>query len=101
MKLVFLGREQLELRSGGTVWTLRIHELCVLAMLVGGGKAGWCAYQMRPSRNVTQEATAIDAFPEVVIWHRRAGWSAVIGAGLAFLAACLVLIGMYQRLAFD
>jgi uncharacterized membrane protein YozB (DUF420 family) len=100
LKLCFLGRELLESWSGSAIWMLRIHELCVLVMLIGGGTAGWRAYQMRSSRNVTHESSAARAPTVVATWHRRAGWSAVIGAGLALLTASMVLVGMYQRANF-
>ena len=37
LKLVWLGREEIERWSVTDVWILRIHELCVLAMLFAGG----------------------------------------------------------------
>ena len=39
-KLSWLGREDFSIWTQTQVWTLRIHELCVAAMLLGGGLRG-------------------------------------------------------------
>lgn len=97
VKLAVLGREQTSVWSDASIQNLRIHETCVLAMLVGGGIALRRARAMRDSRNVTGDATAAPAPPGVLRWHRRAGWTAVVGAVLGFATAVFVLLGMYER----
>ena len=55
------GREQLAVWSSAAVWALRIHQLCILAMLVGAGTAAGRAYPMRSTRNVTHDGNAPNA----------------------------------------
>jgi len=86
-KVSLLGREQLELWDPRYVWTLRIHETCVLTMVIAGGRALWLG--------------AREGFrdPERAWVHRRAGRIALISGGLGVLSASYVLYGMYERLA--
>ncbi len=96
VKLVVLGREDLPRWSPAAVLTLRIHELCVFAMLAGGAFAGARAWRLR------RDPLARGAEPRrgrTPRWlpHRRAGWTAVTAALLGVITAALVLAGMYQR----
>jgi len=97
VKLVWLGREEMAQWSSGAVLILRIHETFIFLMLVAGGLAGWRARQLRRTRNATRDPGDPPAPAGVARWHRRAGWTAVVSALLAFLAAAAVLAGMYQR----
>ena len=97
LKLALLGREQLSVWSDAAIQNLRLHELCVFAMIVGGILALHRARTMRNSRNVTHDPAAPPAPPEVLRWHRRAGWTAAVAAGLGFATAAFVLLGMYGR----
>lgn len=97
VKLAVLGREDLSIWSPAAINTLRFHETCVLAMVVGGALAGARAWRMRRSRNVTRDPADAPAPATVVRWHRRAGWTAVVGAALGFVSAAFVLLGMYAR----
>lgn len=97
LKLAFLGREALETWSPAAIWTLRLHELCVATMLLAGGLAGVRATALRRTRNASRNPADPPAARPVVDWHRRAGWTAVVAAGLGFATAALVLLGMYRR----
>ncbi len=97
LKLFFLGRENLAVWSEFDRGLLRFHELCVVTMLIAGGIALHRAWRMRDTRNVTHSPEDESAPAAVVKLHRRAGWSGVVGAGLGFLTAAVVLLGMYQR----
>ncbi len=97
LKLTFLGREQLSVWSSGAVSNLRLHEVCVLTMVVAGSVALFRARQMRATRNVTHAPDDPIAPEATVRWHHRAGWSAAVGAGLGFATAVFVLAGMFQR----
>jgi uncharacterized membrane protein YozB (DUF420 family) len=98
IKVLCFGREQLSEWSGPAVATLRIHELCVLAMLVGGATALLLSRKMRSDRSeLNQLPDAPLASSQTLRRHRGAGWTAAIGAGLAFLTAAIVLAGMYER----
>jgi len=84
-KVWLLGREQLELWDARYVHVLRLHETCVLAMVVAGLRAIW----LGAKRGFTDAARARS--------HRRAGRTALIAAGLGVASAGYVLFGMYER----
>jgi uncharacterized membrane protein YozB (DUF420 family) len=100
LKLQFLGREDMSLWTPLDVWVLRIHELFVLQMLIGGSIAWIQARKLLGTQLVTRDTN--DPLPDaqVVRVHRLAGRTAVVGAILAFLMAIGVLAGMYGR-AFE
>jgi hypothetical protein len=85
LKVASLGREQLELWAPHYVWALRFHELCILGMVIGGGRALWLG-----ERTGFRDAARARA-------HRRAGRTAAVSAVLGVLSAGYVLVGMYQR----
>jgi uncharacterized membrane protein YozB (DUF420 family) len=94
-KLAFLGREQLELWSSSYVWTLRFHEACVAGLVIGGGVAIYQAVKLNLfARESSPPGTSL---PEGTHRHRRAGWTAIVGAGLGILSAAYILQGMYVR----
>lgn len=97
VKLVCLGREDMDTWSGGAVWMLRIHETCVLVMLVAGSLATRRGLALVRTRNVTRDPSDPPAAPERARGHRLAGWTAASAAVAGFVTACLVLLGMYQR----
>jgi uncharacterized membrane protein YozB (DUF420 family) len=98
IKVLWFGRERLPEWSGQAVAVLRIHELCVFAMLVGGVIALILSRKMhRNRRQLTQLPDAPLASSRTLRRHRRAGWTAAIAAGLALLTAAIVLAGMYER----
>jgi uncharacterized membrane protein YozB (DUF420 family) len=98
LKVLWFGRERLFEWSGQAVAVLRIHELCVFAMLVGGVIALILSRKMHRSRSeLTQLPDTPLASSRTLRNHRRAGWSAAIAAGFAFLTAAIVLVGMYER----
>ena len=91
-KLVFLGREQLELWSRTDVWVLRFHEACIAGMVLGGAVAVFQAFKLGlPTQQSPEFGVSRTRF------HRRAGWTAIVGASLGILAAAWVLQGMYAR----
>ncbi len=95
VKLALLGREQLELWSRSYVWTLRFHEACVASLVIGGGVAIYQAVKLNLfARESSLPGTSL---PEGTHRHRRAGWTAIIGAGLGILSATYILQGMYAR----
>ena len=96
--LLWLGRERISEWSGQAVAVLRIHEFCVFAMLVGGLIALILSQKMHRNRNqLVHLPDAPLASSRILRRHRQAGWTAAIGAGLAFLTAATVLVGMYRR----
>jgi uncharacterized membrane protein YozB (DUF420 family) len=97
-KLIFLGREDLSVWSNFHVQNLRLHETCVLLMILAGGMAVTQARRMRGSRERTRNPAGPPARASTVKWHRRAGWTAVLASVAAFLTAAVILAGMYARL---
>jgi uncharacterized membrane protein YozB (DUF420 family) len=98
IKVLFFGREHLPEWSEHAVSILRIHELCVLAMLAGGASALFLSRKMHRNRSeLTHLPDAPLASSRTLRRHRVAGWTAAIGAGLAFFTAAIVLAGMYER----
>jgi hypothetical protein len=96
-KVWLIGREDLASWDATSIWMLRIHELCVFAMLAAGTVAGTRALRLRRTRNATRDPRDPPATPELVRWHRGAGKTAVCAAALALGFAGLVLAGMYRR----
>jgi len=98
IKLLWLGAERLVEWSRTDVLVLRIHEVCVFAMLAGGAIAWIQSRKMDRSRNQwTRLPSTPLASGRILRRHRRAGWIAAIGAGLALLTAAMVLAGMVER----
>ena len=97
LKVALLGREELERWGAASVIVLRVHELCVFTMLLGGAIAGSRAFAMRRDPIVRGIPTTLPRNSGLRMWHRRAGWTAVTGALLGVVTAALVLAGMYGR----
>ena len=97
LKLVFLGREDMASWSTLHVWVLRVHELCVLTMLLAGGLALRRGSALRTTRNATRDPNDPPAEPAQARGHRGAGKLAVGAAVLGLLTAAVVLAGMYER----
>lgn len=97
LKVVFLGSERLSEWSARDRLVLRIHEVCIALMLVGGAIAGSRARRLRRTRNATLDPDDPPAPHTLTRWHRRAGWTAVLAAAGGWLTALLLLAGMYQR----
>ena len=99
IKLALLGREALETWEPAYVYVLRLHELCVLVMVVGGAIALRQAYRLElPVDIVTGPARATPELARGVRLHRRAGFVALAAATLGVATAAYVLQGMYARL---
>jgi uncharacterized membrane protein YozB (DUF420 family) len=98
IKVLWFGRESLPEWSGQAIAILRIHELCVFAMLLSGVVALILSRKMHRNRSeLTHLPDAPLASNRTLSRHRKAGWTAAIAAGLAFLTAAIVLVGMYER----
>lgn len=97
LKLAWLGGEEVEHWSAADVWILRLHESCVLAMLVGGAVATRRGVQLGRTRALSGRPEDPAPPPSLGAWHRRAGWLAVSGAVAGLLTAGMVLFGMYHR----
>jgi uncharacterized membrane protein YozB (DUF420 family) len=100
IKLLCFGREPLSEWSRQAVVILRFHEACVFAMIAGGITALLLSRRMHRNRNrLTDLPDAPLASSGALRRHRVAGWTAAVGAGLAFATAAIVLAGMYERAA--
>ena len=97
LKVIFLGKEDQSVWSQLDVWVLRIHELFVVFMLVGGSVAWVQARKLIPTRLVTHDANDPQPDPRVLRIHRLAGRTAVISSVLAFILAIGVMAGMVLR----
>lgn len=73
LKLVFLGREEMAVWSPLDVWVLRIHELFVLQMILGGSVAWAQARKLLGTRLVSHDEADPPASVDVVRVHRIAG----------------------------
>lgn len=97
IKLALLGRESLARWSDAAVMNLRFHELCVVTMVAAGSVALLRARRMRGTRQISGLPGDPLAPDSTLRGHRRAGWTAAIGAGLGFVTAVVLLAGMYRR----
>lgn len=97
LKVVLLGREDMSSWSHASVLLLRFHELCVAAMLVGGGLALVRGRRLARTRALLDASDAPEAAPEALVRHRRAGRVALTGAILGWASAGAVWIGMLSR----
>jgi len=79
------------------VWVLRIHELFVMQMLLGGSLAWIQGRKLLATRLVTHDPTDPMPDPETLRIHKIAGRTGVIGAVLACVMAIGILIGMFLR----
>ena len=98
LKVIFLGKENLELWSRADVWWLRIHETIVLIMLVAGVTARVLARRFRHGGRLDPWRSAA-GLERARARHRWAGRTAVVASLLACLTAAIVLAGMYARAA--
>lgn len=97
LKLHFLGREELSVWSTLDVWVLRIHELFVLQMLIGGSIAWIQARKLVKTQLVTHDPNDPAPDAQTVRVHRLAGRTSIVGSVCAFLCAIQILAGMYGR----
>jgi len=107
LKLGVLGREALQTWQPRYVYVLRLHEVCVLVMLVGGGVGLWQAHRLGLPVTSSSDPTSAqalgpgigaDALASGLRLHRRAGFVALAGALCGVVTAAYVLFGMYMRL---
>ncbi|MDG2335515.1 MAG: DUF420 domain-containing protein [Myxococcota bacterium] len=99
LKLLALGREDLETWSSGAIWTLRFHEACILVMLTSGGLTLKKGLALSRTRAANKDSNLPSPLPGEIERHGRSGRIAVYAASLGLLSACAVLAGMYQRAA--
>jgi len=100
LKVMLLGREDQSVWTFLDVWVLRVHELFVVFMLVGGGVAWIQSRKLVGTRIVTHDPEDPPPDPKVLRVHRIAGRTAVVSSVLAFLMAIGVLAGMIARSGF-
>ena len=79
------------------VWVLRFHETCIAFMLIGGATALTLALRLGFPIEDPERHADPDAIRARIRLHRRAGRTAVAAASIAFLAAAVVLYGMFAR----
>ncbi len=96
-KLAFLGREDLASWGAVHVGVLRVHELCVLVMLLGGTTAFALGRRLARTAAVDDSPDAPPATGEMLARHRLAGRAGVAGAVLGWITSGMVLAGMYAR----
>lgn len=99
LKLALLGREAVSTWSARDVWTLRLHETCVLAMLLGGVLAFRHGRALQRSRRFTRDPADPQPAASDVSRHRLAGRVALAGALLGLFSAVFVWLGMWSRSA--
>jgi uncharacterized membrane protein YozB (DUF420 family) len=99
LKLIFLGREDLGFWSTPALAILRVHETCILVMLVAGATAGYRAWRFRRTLLPGPLLPPPEATRRGRLGHRRAGWTAVVASLCALATAAAVLAGMYARAA--
>ena len=97
LKLLFLGREDLDTWSDAAVWILRFHELCVFTMLISGGLALRRGLALARTRRFIDDEDAPQALPADLRGHGKAGRVAALAACLGLASACAVLASMYSR----
>ncbi len=97
LKVQLLGREDMAAWTALDVWVLRIHELFVMQMLIGGALAWIQGRKLLTTRLVTHDPNDPVADPKTLQIHRLAGRTGVIGSVLAFVMALGILAGMYLR----
>ena len=97
LKVQFLGREDMSVWSTFDVWVLRIHELFVLQMILGGSVAWFQSRKLRMTQLVTHDPNDPMPDPQTIRIHRIGGRIAVLGSVFAFLFAIGVLAGMFGR----
>jgi len=97
--LLLLGRAQLGTWGAGYVATLRFHELCVAAMVIGALTALWLATRLRliEAANGSRGRYAPERIESRLRLHLRAGRTAYWGALLGLVSAGVVLFGMFTR----
>jgi len=96
-KVAVLGRENMAVWAMRDVWMLRFHELCVLAMLVGGVVSLVLGARIKNTRRFTFDMGDPAANAQDMSRHRVAGRIAVVGAVLGVISAAFVWLGMLAR----
>jgi len=98
VKLPLLGREDRSLWGASELWTLYVHEICIVAMLAAGAVAAFHARRFGEVHDGPNPAP--DASERDRRLHRIAGRIAVVSSLLALITAAGVLTGMYSRAEF-
>lgn len=93
IKLLILGREELDTWSDAARLILRSHETAVAAMLIAGGIARWLARRFGDRGQEVSAASARDRNR-----HRRFGRVALVMSLVGLGTAAAVLAGMISRL---
>ncbi len=96
LKVIFLGKEDLQTWDSFYVVTLRIHEFFIAVMLGCGGFARYLAHQFRHTLDETQLSTHWRKKRDT---HKKLGKLSIYGACAALITACALIVGMLQRAA--
>jgi uncharacterized membrane protein YozB (DUF420 family) len=97
VKVMLLGREQLELWEPRYVHTLHVHEIFVALMLLGGGTALVQARRLGLPRGPHSRPLDSRRLARGLRLHRWCGRTALVSAVLGLATAAYVLWGMYER----
>ncbi len=100
VKLLLLGREPIDTWESQHVWILRVHELCVAVMLIGGAVAlrmGGRIGVAPGSARAEAGGDGAEGSEAARRLHRGFGRAAVIAGVLGVATAFYVLGGMYER----
>jgi uncharacterized membrane protein YozB (DUF420 family) len=95
LKLHWMGHEDVASWSPFQVGVLRVHEVGIAAMLLGGAFAGYRAWRFRWGLPPGDRLLPLAERPPERTSHLWAGRVAVAGAALAWLTAALLLAGMF------
>ena len=97
LKLVFIGREDLDTWAEWEVRVLQLHELCIVVMVVGGTVALALGRALGRTRLFSQNPADPPPAADTLRRHRLSGRGAAAGTLMAWMLAGLVLAGMYAR----
>ena len=97
IKVIALGREQLELWGERYVRTLYVHEVLVTLMLICGIMALVMARRLGLPRGPASPPIEASRLARGVRRHRGAGRIAIVASAAGLATAAYVLWGMYAR----
>ncbi len=99
LKVIFLGKELRELWTATARTALYVHETAILVMLVAGGVAGYRAWRFRHTLGSGPLPDPVEESRRGRLWHRRAGWTAVVASMGAFVTAAVWLSARFASMA--
>jgi len=99
MKVIVLGKEHRELWTPTARTALYVHETAILVMLVAAGVAAYRAWRFRHTLGSGPLLDPVEESRRGRLWHRRAGWTAVVVSVAALVTAAVWLSEMYASAA--